>query len=189
MLKSLFTSNVRVKLLKHFFMHSLESFFVRQLTRDLDEQINAIRRELESLKKIWLLKCNESQWKKYFSLNKNFVFYWELSSMILKNFVLNTNLKKDLDKLWDVDYVSVSWIFVNKDSDVDLFIVWDIELKELKKYLDNEIWDKKINFALISKKEFNYRLDINDSFLLWIVRDKQALILINRVKQKLEKFV
>jgi len=52
MLKVLFTSNTRVKILKHFFLYPKDKFFIRQLTRDLDEQINGVRRELESLKKI-----------------------------------------------------------------------------------------------------------------------------------------
>jgi hypothetical protein len=52
MLKSLFTSSVRVKLFKHFFLHPNDEFFIRQLTRDLNEQVNAIRRELENWKKI-----------------------------------------------------------------------------------------------------------------------------------------
>ena len=52
MLKALFTSNVRVKILKRFFLHPEEQYYVRQMTRDLDEQVNAIRRELDSLKKV-----------------------------------------------------------------------------------------------------------------------------------------
>ena len=61
MLKTLFTSNARVKILKQFFLHPNEQFFVRELTRILDEQVNAVRRELDSLKKIGLLKSSNKQ--------------------------------------------------------------------------------------------------------------------------------
>ena len=189
MLKALFTSNVRVKLLKQFFLHPAEKFFVRQLTRDLNEQINAVRRELDSLKNIWLLKCIESNGKKYFFLNKSFVFYSELSSIMLKNFIINTDLKKELSKLWDIEYLSIAWVFVNKQSVVYLFIIWEMDAEVLQDYLNKELWDKGVNFAILNKKEFHYRLEINDSFLLSTIRDKDCLILINKLKQKLNKYV
>ena len=189
MLKALFTSNVRVKILKHFFLHPSEKFFVRQLTRDLNEQINAVRRELDSLKTIWLLKCIESMWKKYFFLNRDFVFYSELSSMMHKNFIINTDLKKELSKLWDIEFLSISWVFVNKQSEVDIFIVWEMSAETLQNYLNKELWDKGVNFAILDKKEFNYRLEINDSFILSILRDKDSLVLINKLKQKTDKYI
>ena len=61
MLKQLFTSQVRVKLLQTFVENPGEEFFIRQLTRDLGEQINSIRRELENLRKIGILESRPAQ--------------------------------------------------------------------------------------------------------------------------------
>jgi predicted transcriptional regulator len=96
MLKTLFTSKVRVKILKKFFLQKEERFYVRELTRDLDEQVNAVRRELEALKKIGLLKSLDENRKKYYFLNQHFLIYPELSSIIIKNFVLDIDIQKDL---------------------------------------------------------------------------------------------
>ena len=99
MLKTLFTSNVRLKILKRFFLNTEKEYYVRELSRDLDEQVNAIRRELDSMHKIGLLKTRSKNRKKYFYLNKFFLIYNELSSIILKNFVLDSQIHEDLKKL------------------------------------------------------------------------------------------
>lgn len=189
LLKELFTSNVRVKLLKQFFLNPKEEFFVRELSRILDEQVNAVRRELDAMKKIWLLKSSDRNRKKFYFLNEHFLIYPELSSIILKNFVVDVDIHKDLLKLWTIDYLSLTGIFVDKQSSVDLFVVWDLDPEAVQDYLKKELWEKDVKFAVISKEEFTYRLDINDSFLLSIVRDKSAVVPINKFKKKLEKYV
>ena len=73
MLKALFSSNTRIKLLNTFLLNTDEEFFIRELTRKLDEQINSIRRELDNLKKIGLLKSKVRNRKKYYYVNKDFI--------------------------------------------------------------------------------------------------------------------
>lgn len=189
MLKTLFTSKVRVKILKKFFLQKEERFYVRELTRDLDEQVNAVRRELEALKKIWLLKSLEENRKKYYFLNQHFLIYPELSSIIIKNFVLDIDIQKDLLAMWDISYLSLSWVFVDKESKIDLFIVWNIDPDIIWEYLKKELWEKNIKFAVITKEDFSYRLDINDAFLLSIIRDKDSVVPINKLKKKILKFL
>ena len=53
LLKGLFTSNTRIKLLTLFLLNPDEEYFIRELTRKLEEQINSVRRELDNLKKEW----------------------------------------------------------------------------------------------------------------------------------------
>lgn len=53
----LFGSNSRTKILEKFFIehatgNGKSGFFIRELCRDLDEQINSIRRELINLEEI-----------------------------------------------------------------------------------------------------------------------------------------
>jgi hypothetical protein len=45
MIEQLFGSKTRVKLLKLFFSNPNRSFYVREITRTIDEQINSVRRE------------------------------------------------------------------------------------------------------------------------------------------------
>lgn len=58
MLTKLFGSNSRAKLLKQFLFNPDEKYYIRQLARDLDLQVNSIRRELENLEDFGLLSSN-----------------------------------------------------------------------------------------------------------------------------------
>lgn len=55
MLTKLFGSNTRARLLKQFLFNPDEKYYIRQLARDLDLQVNSIRRELENLEDFGLL--------------------------------------------------------------------------------------------------------------------------------------
>lgn len=55
MLGKLLGSNSRVKLLKLFLLHPDKKYYIRQLARDLNLQLNSVRRELENLEKMGLL--------------------------------------------------------------------------------------------------------------------------------------
>ena len=52
MLEQLFGSRTRTKLLYLFLEHPEEAFFVREITRQIKERINSVRRELDNLEKL-----------------------------------------------------------------------------------------------------------------------------------------
>ena len=54
MIEQLFGSKTRVKLLQLFLANPGRSFYVRELTRKIDEQINSVRRELSNLMELSL---------------------------------------------------------------------------------------------------------------------------------------
>ncbi|MDD4412810.1 MAG: hypothetical protein PHR00_04155 [Patescibacteria group bacterium] len=59
MLDKLFGSNARVKLLKLFLLHPNERFYIREIARELDLQLNSVFRELNNLEDLGLL-CSET---------------------------------------------------------------------------------------------------------------------------------
>lgn len=58
MLGKLFGSNSRVKLLKLFLLNPGNKYYIRQIARNLDLQLNSVRRELENLENFGLLRSN-----------------------------------------------------------------------------------------------------------------------------------
>jgi len=56
MLAKIFGSNARVKILKTFLSKPEQKYYTRQLARDLELQVNSVRRELENLQNIGLIK-------------------------------------------------------------------------------------------------------------------------------------
>lgn len=193
MLKPLFSSNARVKLLKTFLLNPDEEFFIRELTRKLDEQINSIRRELDNLKKIGLLKSRVRNRKKYYYVNKNFLIYSELRDIFIKASSNDEQMGRTIAKMGEVDLLLLSGKFVNRASNVDLLIVGEVDKKKLQKYLDeltsNSKDKKDIKFTIISKKDFLYRLECNDKFVKEILSTEGNILLINKLKKELEKIM
>lgn len=184
MLKHLFTSKARVKLLNTFLLNPEAEYFVRELTRDLDEQINSIRRELDNLKQMGLLRSRQKNRRKFFSVNKDFLLYKELRSIIIKSNISIDNLVKNIGKLGHVDFLLISGVFVEKDSQVDILLVGEFHKDELEKYLDTLQTEEPIRFSTLSTDNFVYRLKCRDKFILDLIQDKGNIIAIN----KLEKY-
>ncbi len=82
MVDQLFGSKTRVKLLKFFFANQDEEFFVRELTRLLDEQINSIRRELINLADAGVVKSITKENKVFYKLDKDGEMYEGLDKIL-----------------------------------------------------------------------------------------------------------
>lgn len=188
MLKQIFSSNARVKLLKVFLLNPDEEFFIRELTRKLDEQINSIRRELDNLKKIGLLRSRVRNRKKYYTVNQAFVIYSELRDIFIKASSNDEQIGRAISKMGEVDFLLLSGVFLGKESNVDLLVVGEVDKKKLQAYLDKTVKDKDIKFTIISSKDFLYRLECKDKFVVDILSEEKNMVLINKLKKDLEKY-
>lgn len=81
MIEQLFGSKTRVKLLGLFYQNPDRSFYVREITRKIDEQINSVRRELANLLSIGIISSDTSNNKLYYEANQKFEHYDALASM------------------------------------------------------------------------------------------------------------
>jgi len=185
MLKRLFTSTTRVKLLTIFLLNPDQEFFIRELTRELNEQINSIRRELDNLKKIGLLKTKEKNRKKYYAVNKNFLLLNELKSIIVKGISNKDEITRRIAALGEVDVLIFSGIFVNKDSLIDLLIVGNIDKEKLEEYLNNELdTSRPIRFSVMTRDDYLYRRKCYDKFLTELLDSPDNLVTINNLEEK-----
>ncbi len=192
MLAQIFGSNARVKILKSFLSKPEQKYYTRQLARDLDLQVNSVRRELENLQKIGLLKqedAKESQEgdknlkneKKYFIIDRNFLLFSELKSLFAKaNLLSCQDFLKDASEFGDIKHLWLSGLFTgDTGAPTDLLLVGKIKkdkfLKRLK-ILEEDL-NKEINYTLMDETEFNYRLDIHDIFLNRIRQSRHLKII------------
>lgn len=81
MIEQLFGSKTRVKLLKLFFSNPNRSFYVREITRKVEEQINSVRRELANLLSLGLITSDSTNNKLYYEVNQKYEHYDALRSM------------------------------------------------------------------------------------------------------------
>jgi hypothetical protein len=185
MLKSIFTSNARVKLLTLFLLEPDKEYFVRELTRVLDEQINSVRRELDNLKKVGLLKSRTKLRKKYYYVNKNHILFRDLRNIIIKITNSSENLIKKISKMGKLDFLLISGVFIKKDTAVDLLVAGDVDKEKLGTFLDTLETSEPIKFSVLDTEDFVYRLKCRDKFILDLIQDPDNIIGIN----KLEKYL
>lgn len=182
MLKKLFTSSVRVKILDLFLNQPDQEFFIREITRILDEQINSVRRELDNLKKIGVLKSKTKNRKKYYQVDPDFIFLAELTSIFKKANSFNTKLSTNIQKLGKVKLLILSGIFVQAESDADLLIVGEIDKDGLADILETEL-DYPVRFSVMQEEDFLYRLKCNDQFVRSMLDNPQNSIPVNKLKK------
>src|SRR5476649_1380607 len=75
MIEQLFGSKTRVKLLQLFYANPNRSFYVREITRKIDEQINSVRRELSNLLSIGIITSDNTNNKLYYEVNQKYKYF------------------------------------------------------------------------------------------------------------------
>src|SRR5207244_10299527 len=79
MIEQLFGSKTRVKLLQLFFSNPNRSFYVREITRKIDEQINSVRRELANLLSIGIINSDSQNNRLYYEVSQDYEHYKPLA--------------------------------------------------------------------------------------------------------------
>ncbi len=192
-LKSLFSSMTRVKLLRLYLLSPEGSeFFVRELTRDLDEQINSIRRELENLEKIGMLSSKTRERKKYYRVNVKFPILEELRSIFQKAESTSLKILKKIQKMGRLDLLVLTGSFVGVPNNVDLVAIGNLDKKKLSDYLSRELTNElksEIRYSVFSQEDFLYRLECKDKFSYDLLKDSKNLIMMNKIEKKIEDVV
>lgn len=189
MLKKIFGSGARVKLFQQFLLNPDEEFFIRELTRILDEQINSLRRELENLEKIGMLRSREKNRKKYYRVNPHFPLLHEITSIVRKTSDANQNLLKKISKAGDIDILILSGRFVDDGSDIDLFVVGDVKKADLESFVQEQFPKQDISYSLMTKEDFLYRITLKDKFVYGFFQNKDNIILKNKLKKDTESLM
>ena len=187
MVEQLFGSKTRVKLLKLFFSNPNRSFYVREITRKIDEQINSVRRELANLLSIGIISSDTNNNRLYYEVNQNYEHYRALSSIFGagKMVVANNVSKKasqpdDLTKVGNVELAALTGQFTRDTSvDVDLLIVGDVNQSKLNRYVSEleAKENKEVRFVVMDPKEYMYRQEINDRFMVLFLKAKKQMLI------------
>lgn len=81
MIEQLFGSKTRVKLLQLFLNNPNRSFYVREITRKIDEQINSVRRELANLLSIGIITSDNTNNRLYYEVNQKYEYHDALAAI------------------------------------------------------------------------------------------------------------
>lgn len=186
MIEQLFGSKTRVKLLQLFYSNPNRSFYVREMTRKIDEQINSVRRELSNLLNAGIISSENTNNRLYYEVNKSYQFYEPLSQIFGSTDGVTTGDDSSdesvnaLRALGNVELALYTGQFTRDTrSGVDFLIVGDINKTQLSKFVTElEAKEgKSITYALMDKKEYDYRKKVNDRFLLTVLESKKQIII------------
>ncbi|MEA2056371.1 MAG: hypothetical protein U9O78_01475 [Patescibacteria group bacterium] len=182
-LKNFMISRVRVEMMELFFSNPEEMYYVRQITRLINEEINAVRRELERMLGSGLLKSEERGNRLYYFINKRYLYFQELRQMVAKSTGLGKKIKSKRRKLGSIDFVMFSGKYIRGlkpvQDEVDMLFVGDIDLNLLQKLVKEEEKElgREINYAVFSKEEFNFRKTRRDPFIMDILYGSRVMII------------
>ena len=181
MIDQLFGSRTRVKLLRLFLTNAGVRYYVRQLTRKIGERINSVRRELDNLEKIGLLKSDIAGQKKYYQVDTNFTLFQELKSLVLKSqLTLEKNLARNIKQIGQISYLALTGILTGvPQAKTDILIVGKVNRKKLRKLINkfHKEFEKRIRYTVMTRKEFEYRNNLTDKFLYDILENKKVVVI------------
>lgn len=178
------TSKVRIKILELFFSDVTEMYHVRGIVREIKEEINAVRRELERLEKAGILKNEARGNRLYYWPRSEYPFFGDILAMVSKLTGLGAEIVGSKSKIGKVNYVMFSGRFVRRrprkrEDDVDILVVGDIVLPELAALIRKEESQrgKEINYTVMSREEFEFRKKRRDPFLTGILAGSRVMII------------
>lgn len=183
MLKELFVSEVRIKILKLLLLNPDQSYHVRAIVRAVLAEINAVRRELENLTNINLLRKRQSSNRIYYTADTNHMFYSDLVSMLGKEEGFCAQLVKKARELGDIQFGVISKSFLRGKAstplEIDLFLVGNVKMEVLEKLISNfqENTKREINYSVMSVDEFKHRKRSNDLFVMSFLTKGRSMII------------
>ena len=183
MLAQLFGSEARVRVLALLLTHPDRDFYGREIGRLTGLPPRAVHRELTRLGRIGILTREERGNRVYVRLNRNHPLTPELRSIFLKTVAIGDQIR---DALADVKTIAVAFIYDSiaantdtADSDLDLFIIGDIELSALSPVLSDleSMLGREINASVFSGEEVVSRLAEEDPFVTAVLSEPKIILI------------
>ena len=190
MLKNLFISKVRIRILEQYMLDLNASFHVRGLVRILNEEINAVRRELLNLQDAGLLYSKKDGNKLVYRLNKKCPILQDLRSMFYKESNIGKAILKVVEGIEGVQVVVLTESFIknryDNPTDVDFLFIGNMNVRELSKAVSELEKDQKreIRFSAITKEDFDFARKKKEPFLMNIF-EKDKMIIFGQISDLL----
>lgn len=191
MLRHIIPSKARRKILELFFHHPGENYYLRRVVRETDEEVNAVKRELDILADEKLLLREKRLNKVYYALNKNYQFYDEFLRIFTKTSPLPSLIYKNLSKIGKIKYIALSTKYAKnnpiKEDEIYLLMVGIIVVAEVESIMAEveKTFGRSINYTVMTEDEFLFRKKNNDPFIWRFL--KQPKIMLVGVEEELNK--
>jgi len=187
MIDALFGSKTRVKLLHLFLNNPGKSFYVREITRLIDEQINSVRRELSNMLGVGIITSDSSDNKLYYSVNQRYEYYVPFKAIFSDGHIDTTVIAQTSTTSWADDVkllpglrlaILAGVLVKGSGSPVDLLLVGDMPAQKVQTVVREieRAEARELNYSVLTYDEFYYRWSVRDKFITEIVSSKHSVI-------------
>ena len=192
MIDKLFGSKTRIKLLHLFMNHPGQSFYVREITRLIEEQINSVRRELANMLEVGVITSDSADNKLYYEVNQRYEFYAPLRAIFAGESVeavpqevtetedgINARYVDIIKEIPALRLAIFAGVLVRGSAaQVDILLVGSLSKAKVKSAIaaieKNE--GRELNYSVLPYDEFYYRLSVRDRFLIEILSGKHSVV-------------
>lgn len=189
-----FTSRVRTKIMTLFFLNPRERLHMRKISRLVNEQINAVRRELMSMEKTEFLLTQKDGIKKFYMLNPDFPYYNELRSMFVKSMGLGQILYQNRKELGEIKFAVLTHTYLNREQSAqnnpDMLIIGNPDLDKLEEFVKQAelLESRQIFYAVMTEKDLDVAKRRKDT-LIYSLSVLPRSVLIGTEEQFVEAIV
>ena len=157
-----------------FFFNPQARSYLRELSKDFNMSTNAVREELNQLKKTDLLKSEKDGRQVFYKDNTNHALFPELKSMVSKVMGIDQVIDSIIERLGNLEraYLIDDYAEGKDTGIIDIILVGDIDmyhLNDLSRKTERYI-KRKIRSLILSRneyKEFEPKLKASPHILIW----------------------
>ncbi len=170
-IKRLFVSQTRQKLISIFFSQPNEMFYVRQLVRDSQEEINSVRRELSNLSQASIISQEARGNRLYYSVNKDNPAYHTL--LVISHQIAGLGHSLQSSKVGNLKFALFSSALlerreISSEASIDMILVGDLNVREVDSVVKNyeQSYGREINYMIMDKSELRLRKQKRDPIII-----------------------
>lgn len=181
----LFKSKARSAIFQLYFTNPESLFYLRELERMLDIPVSIVRKELIRLEEEGVFLSEKKGNLVYFRLNTAYPLFDELKSIVRKTIGVEGLIKETVLKLKGVKVAFIYGSFAKQKerakSDVDLFLMGDIDEGQLVRQLNNmeNTLKREVNYTIFSQEEYKKKKKSKDSFINDLIRNPKIMLIGN----------
>ena len=183
LLNHIIPSKTRRKILELFYLRPNEMFYLRKIVREIDEEVNAVKRELDILEDAKVLIRERRLNKVFYTLNHGWIYYDEFLRIYTKSSPLAVLLHERQSVLGKVKFVALSTKYLKKtplkNDEIHFIAIGTLVVPEVERLIEEaeRLYGTEINFTVMTEDEFIFRKKNNDPFLWRFLRYPKVLLI------------
>ncbi|HSW72068.1 MAG TPA: nucleotidyltransferase domain-containing protein [Chlamydiales bacterium] len=182
----IFANQTLVETLNLFLLNPDEEFYQFDISKRIKKALMQVQRVLKTLQEVGLISSIKHGRMVYYRAVRTHPAFEDLKHLFLKTISLGETVRLALQPFHDSIYLTFIFGSVAKDtesleSDIDLFIISDISLRELSQVLTplSHALKRELNPIIYKREDFKKKLLARDHFLTRIIKEPKLWIIGN----------